>query len=234
MATTAARRRSARLAAPAWLDGRLLLGVALVAISVVGGLVFWGSARETVPVLVAAEDLPAGHVLQASDLSVAQVKVDGRLSSLSVPDSELTSVVGRTLAGSVYAGEMLVRPNLASGPTIGPTEVGMTVPVNAEAVFSGLRPGDAVAVLATRDKDKPTSQTVTLLERAVVYDMAREPGRVAVSRGCDREQQERGLTNVTLIVPRAEAERIAHAVVNWQLTLALLPPPANPSQRSSP
>ncbi|MPZ49726.1 MAG: hypothetical protein GEU75_10620 [Dehalococcoidia bacterium] len=224
MATTAARRRSARLAAPAWLDGRMLLGAALVAISVAGGVIFWGAARETAPVLVASADLPAGHVVTTSDLTVAEVKLDARLSSLAVPEADLNTVVGRTLAGRVHAGEMLVRPDLASGPTIGATEVGMTVPVNADAVYSGLRPGDAVAVLATRDKDKPTSQTVTLLERAVVYELAREPGRLAVSGGSDGEPEDRALTNVTLIVPRAEAERLAHAVVNWQLTLALLPP----------
>jgi Flp pilus assembly protein CpaB len=224
MATTAVRRRSARLAAPTWLDGRMLLGVALVAISVVGGVIFWGAARETAPVLVAASDLPAGHVVTASDLTVADVKLAGRLESLAVPEADLSSVVGRTLAGRLYAGEMLVWPNLASGPTIGASEVGMTVPVKPEAMYSGLRPGDAVAVLATRDKDKPTSQTVTLLDRAVIYETAREPGRIAVSRDSGSDEQDRGLTNVTLIVPRADAERLAHAVVNWELTLALLPP----------
>jgi Flp pilus assembly protein CpaB len=184
---------------------------------------FWGAARETAPVVVAARDLPPGHVIQASDLEVEEVKLDGRLSSLAVPEAELDTLVGRTLSGRVHAGEMLVGPDLASGARIGPGEVGMTVPVNADAVFSGLSPGDAVAVLATRDKDKPTSQTVTLLERAVVYEMAREPGRIAVSSGSGDDQEQRGLTNVTLVVPRVEAERLAHAVVNWELTLALLP-----------
>lgn len=203
----------------------MVLGVALVAVSVLGGVIFWGAAKETAPVLVAASDLQAGHVVSASDLSVAEVKLDGRLATLAIPDSELNAVVGRTLAAPVHAGEMLIAADLASGPTIGATQVALTVPVSPEALYAGLRPGDAVAVLATRDKDKPTSQTVTLLERAVVYETAREPSRLAVSRGDDSQRQEGGLTNVTLIVPRAEAERLAHAVVNWQVTLALLPPP---------
>jgi Flp pilus assembly protein CpaB len=229
MATTATRRRPTRLAVAAWLDGRMLLGAALVAVSVAGGIIFWGASRETAPVLVAAADLPPGHVVQASDLTVAEVKLDARLSSLAMREAELNSVVGRTLGSGVHAGEMLVRPDLASGPTIGATEVGMTVPVNTDAVYSGLRQGDVVAVLATRDKDKPTSQTVTQVERAVVYELAREPGRLSVGRASDGEQEERGLTNVTLIVPRAEAERLAHAVVNWELTLALLPPQGSAS-----
>src|SRR5688572_26627134 len=122
MATTAVRRRSARIAAPAWLDGRMLLGVALVAISVAGGVIFWGTARETAPVLVAVSDLPPGHVLQPADLAVAEVKLDGRLAALALPETELNDIVGRTLAGRVHAGEMVVRPDLASGPRIGPSE----------------------------------------------------------------------------------------------------------------
>jgi len=211
----------------------MLLGVALVALSVVGGLLFWGAARETVPVLIADSALPPGHVIQASDLSIAQVKLDDRLSSLAIPEADRSAVIGRVVSNDVHAGAMLLWPDLATGSVLGQNEVAMTVPVQAEAVYSRIRPGDAVAVLATRDKDKPQSQTVTLLERAVVYDVTFEPGRLTVGRSADGEEA-RGLTNVTLIVPRAEAERLAHAVVNWELTLALLPPEPGASQSSGP
>jgi len=202
----------------------MLLGVALVAASVVGGLLFWGSARETVPVLVAARDIPAGHVIGADDLSVARVRVEGSLSSLAIREGELDQVKGRTTGTAVHAGEMVVWPDLASGPVIGPNDVAVTVPVEADAVYPGLRPGDAVAVLATSDRGKPESRTVTLLERAIVYHVSLEPGRTAMGRGGDGGQEERRLTNVTLVVPKSEAERVAHAVVNWDLTLALLAP----------
>src|SRR3990172_10924224 len=71
MATAATRRRWTRFGAPARVDGRMLLGVALVAAAVIGGLLFLGSARETVPVLVAARDLPPRPLLPAYHLSVA-------------------------------------------------------------------------------------------------------------------------------------------------------------------
>ena len=224
MATTTARRRWMGLAAPARVDGRMLLGVALVAASVVGGLLFWGSTSETVPVLVAARDIPAGHVIQADNLSVARVRLEGSLSSLAIQDGELDQVAGRTTGTVVHAGEMVVWPDLASGPVIGANDVAVTVPVEADAVYPGLRPGDVVAVLATSDRGKPESRTVTLLERAVIYDVSLEPGRIAIGRGSDGGEEDRGLTNVTLVVPRSEAERLAHAVVNWDLTLALLAP----------
>jgi len=202
----------------------MLLGVALVAASVVGGLLFWGSTSETIPVLVAARDIPAGHVIQADDLSVTRVRLEGSLSSLAVREGELDQVTGRTTGTVVHAGEMVVWPDLASGPVIGANDVAVTVPVEADAVYPGLRPGDVVAVLATSDRGKPESRTVTLLERAVIYDVSLEPGRIAIGRGSDGGEEDRGLTNVTLVVPRSEAERLAHAVVNWDLTLALLAP----------
>lgn len=202
----------------------MLLGAALVAASVVGGLLFWGSASETVPVLVAAREIPAGHVIEANDLSVTRVRLEGSLSSLAVREGEVDQVTGRTAGTAVHAGEMVVWPDLAPGPVIGPNDAAVTVPVEADAVYPGLRPGDAVAVLATSNKGKPESRTVTLLERAVVYHVSLEPGRIAIGRGSDGSEEGRGLTNVTLVVAKSEAERLAHAVVNWDLTLALLAP----------
>lgn len=228
---SATRSQSSRLSL-AWFDGRLLFGVVLVAVSTIGGLVFWNATRETVPVVVASTDLFPGHILQASDLNIAEVKVDGELAALSIPGEDLNAVIGQSLSVTVHAGEMLVRPDLASGSLIGPDEVGITVPVDAEAVYAGMRPGDAVTVLATRDVNSANSQTITLLERVDVYEISREPGRLAVSRGSDAGTEERGVANVTLIVPRAEAERLAHAVVTWRITLAILPP--GPAQESGP
>lgn len=219
MATTAAPGRWTRLTVPGRVDGRMLLGVALVAVSVIGGLLFWGSARETVPVLVAARELPAGHVIQRNDLSVARLKTDGALASLTISESELDSVVGSTLGNAVHAGELVVKPDLATGIIIGPKEVAITMPVRADAVYPGLREGDAVTVLATPTEAE--GLTVTILDRAVVYDVSLEPGRIAIGRDSGTTE-DRGLTNVTLVVPRVETERVAQATVKWTVTLALL------------
>ena len=105
---------------------------------------------------------------------------------------------------------------------IGPNDVAVTVPVKADAVYARLRRGDEVAVMATSDKGKPQSLTVALLERATVYDVALESSRVSLGGGSD--EQDGRLTNVTLLIPRSEAERVAHAVVNAELTLLLLAP----------
>jgi hypothetical protein len=61
---------------------------------------------------------------------------------------------------------------------IGPGEVAITIPVNADSVYPGLRPGDAVTVLGTAGGSQADGPTLTVLERALVYDVspnARQP-----------------------------------------------------------
>jgi Flp pilus assembly protein CpaB len=219
MATSAAPQRWTRLVSAGRIDGRMLLGIALVAVSIIGGLLLWGSASDTTAVVVANKDMPQGHVIEAGDLSTTQLRAEGGLSSLLIPQAEVASLVGRTLGTRVVAGEPVIRPDLSSGPVIGPGEVAITIPVNADAVYPGLRPGDAVTVLGTAGGSQADGPTVTVLERALVYDVSAE--RSPTTIGSDG-QSTRGLTNVTLVVPSGVAEQVAHAAVSWTVTLALL------------
>jgi hypothetical protein len=63
----------------------MLLGVALVAVSIIGGLLLWGSASDTTAVVVANKDMPQGHVIEAGDLSTTELRAEGGLSSLLIP-----------------------------------------------------------------------------------------------------------------------------------------------------
>jgi Flp pilus assembly protein CpaB len=111
---------------------------------------------------------------------------------------------------------------------LGPDEVAITLPVRADSVYHQLRPGDAVMVLATRDDGKPTSQTSTLLTRATVYSVLLKPSTVAVRSTTADDAAPATVSTVTLLVPRAEAEGLAHAAVNAAITLAVLPPQQEP------
>jgi Flp pilus assembly protein CpaB len=207
------------------LDVRLLAGLALVAVAVVGGLSLWRQAQITTPVVVAAREIAPGHAIERSDLEVTQARLEGPLAALALSEAEISAVVGRTASGAIHAGELVMRPDLGTGPVIGPDQLAVTVPVQADAVYARLRRGDEVAVMATSDKGKPQSLTVALLERATVFDVALESSRVSLGGGGNSEEDGR-LTNVTLLIPRADAERVAHAVVNAELTLLLLAPDA--------
>ena len=205
------------------LDVRLLAGLALVAVSVVGGLGLWRQAQITTPVVVAAREIAPGHVIERGDLAVAPARLPGPLAALALPETELGAAVGRTATGAIHAGELVVRPDLGSGPVIGPDELAVTIPVEDDAVYARLRRGDAVAVMATSDRGRPESRTVALLERATVYAVALESTRVSLGGSGDASADGRP-ANVTLLIPRARAEAVAHALVNAALTLLLLAP----------
>jgi len=66
-----------RLATPGWLDGRLVLGVLLVLVSVVVGARVLSSADRSQTVWAAARDLAPGSVLTADDLHRTRVRLFG-------------------------------------------------------------------------------------------------------------------------------------------------------------
>src|SRR5690606_36224754 len=113
--------------------------------------------------------------------------------------------------------------DLGSGPALGPGEVAVTVAVGADTVYGQLRRGDEVAVVETTEPGRPGSATELLLERATVYHVAVDTSRLGIG-GAASEEGGR-IANVTLIVPRVDAERVVHALVNGRLTLVLVPAP---------
>ncbi|PKN82960.1 MAG: hypothetical protein CVU47_01335 [Chloroflexi bacterium HGW-Chloroflexi-9] len=218
--TTAGRARS--WAVPR-VDLRILIGIGLVAVALAGGLTLANSLRITDPFVVAARTIPAGHVIEAADLAVGEARLEGSLGALAFAGSDLASIVGQTAGRPIHEGALVLRPDLGAGPVLGPDDVAVTVAMSADAVFGNLRRGDQVAVMATSEPGRPQSQTGTLLERATVYHVAFDASRVSIGGGGGSEEDGR-ITNVTLVVPRAEAEAVTHALVNGRLTLLPVAP----------
>lgn len=216
-------RRRANVALPFRVDRRMLAGVLLVVVSLAGGLLLWRSATGTTPILVAARDLPPGHVIQREDLQVGEARLDGSLASMALTEADLDAAVGRTTSTTIHAGEMVVAPDLASGPLLGADEVAVTIPVAADTIYPGLRPTDQVALLATSNAGKLESKTVTLLDRTTVFAIGLERRVIRSSTSSDPND---GATvaNITLAVPRSQAEAVAHAVANATITVVLLAP----------
>lgn len=221
MTTIAAPRRSLPAEVRARFDLRMLVGgmIALVAVGV--ALAVWDAGRITVPVLAVSHELPAGHLLTANDLTTARVRLPAAQLARTLPAAEHDRIVGRALVGPAAAGDLLSGSRLATGVTLSPDDLAITVPVRTDTVYPRLRPGDAVTVLATRDRGKPSSQTGTLLPRATVYAVAAEAA-ISSSAGGEADPHRR-LTNVTLVVAAVDAEALTHAAVNFDLTLALQP-----------
>src|SRR5205807_9008474 len=86
-----------------------LVGVALVLVALIGFLAVYSATTNRTPVLVTARDLPAGAVLGASDVRVAELAGDRRVLDGLVPERDLGAVLGRRLATSLPAGSPLAQ-----------------------------------------------------------------------------------------------------------------------------
>lgn len=160
---------ASRLAPPGWLDGRLLLGVLLVLVSVVvGANVLSGADRSTL-VWVTTRALASGAQLTDDDLEQGRVRLfDSSGSYLSG-----AKPVGYVLRRSVGAGELLPTAAMAR-PGEDLDYRAVTVPVPAGHLGPDLRPGQQVDVYVTPADDKATAgqqaprlvlRSVTVLQR---------------------------------------------------------------------
>lgn len=110
MSETPASPKASRLATPGWLDGRLVLGVLLVLVSVVVGARVLSSADRSTLVYAVTKDLAAGSVLQSGDLEQVRVRLFDNAGSYvaAAGDPPLGYVVRR----GVGTGELLPRDAL--------------------------------------------------------------------------------------------------------------------------
>jgi Flp pilus assembly protein CpaB len=129
-----------------WHRGLLAAGLAAAAVAL--GIHAADAEPETVPMVVAARDLPGGSLLQRSDLVTIDVL------PASVPAGVLASIdtaVGRLLAGPARRGEpvtdvRLVGPSLVQG--WGDDLLAVPVRVADPGAVSIARPGELVDLIA--------------------------------------------------------------------------------------
>ena len=145
MSDTPGSPRAARLASPSWFDGRLVLGVLLVLVSVLVGAKVLSSADRSQQVWVASHDLAAGTVLTAGDLEVGRVRLFGSSGRYAASTSGLS---GYVLLRSLGAHELLPVAAL-SKPDEQVAARDVSVPVTSGHAPSDLRHGDQVDVYVT-------------------------------------------------------------------------------------
>jgi hypothetical protein len=131
-----------RLKRPGWTDPRLLIGLALVVLSVWGTTAIVARADRTEPVLAARDTLTPGTVLSEDVVVTLNVSVgEGYVSADSAPWG---SVVTRT----IMPGELVPASALADAGDVGlrPVAVESSLPLAA-----GIIPGAVVDVWLTRE-----------------------------------------------------------------------------------
>jgi len=124
-----------------------LAGALLVLVALVGYWSVYRASTNRTPTLVADHPLSAGTVLRPTDLRTGELAGDARTISALVPERDLDSVLGHTLATAVPAGAPLPRAALG-GQAQASSAFTLVVPA-LHALADALAPGDRVTVLAT-------------------------------------------------------------------------------------
>lgn len=137
--------------------------LALLLVALAGVLALIRPVGEPVgePAVIARADLPAGHVLSATDLQPVR--------RAELPDGVIAApagATGRTLSAAVRRGELLTDARIVArdGPQPGPDRVATPVRLADQQSVDLLAPGMHVTLIAVTDTDGST----TLAQDAVV------------------------------------------------------------------
>lgn len=187
-----------RLRRPGWKDPRLLIGLLLIAVSIVGVSAIVSAADRTTPYYVAKSTLTPGTVLAIDDLAVAHVRI-GSGGYLLADGTAEAEPWGQVVTRVVEEGELLPAGALASADAFDsrPVAVVTTSPVSAD-----VRPGSVVDVWVTASGGEGPPDSTLVGEGLVVADVNRDQG--AFSAGSSE--------TVYVVVPRAGLEGFLEAL----------------------
>ena len=149
MPDSPASPRATRLAAPGWLDARLVLGVLLVLVSVVVGARALSTADRSQLVWAATRDLAVGSQLEADDLTAVRVRLFEQTDLYAGAGGQ--KPVGYVLRQSVGAGEFLPQRSVTTPQTDVDFRY-VTVPVEAGHYPPTLQDDQRVDVWVTPER----------------------------------------------------------------------------------
>jgi len=136
-----------RSASATWRDPRLIVGVVIVAVSVLAGVKLFSGADDTVSVWTVTTDLRSGTVVVVDDLARRDVRFTDVADADRYVSAESGIPADTTLVRDVGVGELL--PRAALGSASDPALVEVPVAVAAEALPSTVRAGSVVDVWVT-------------------------------------------------------------------------------------
>jgi hypothetical protein len=140
---------------PGWRDPRILVGVVIVAVSVLVGVKVLASADDTVGVWAVRKDLPAGTRVAAGEVRRVQIRFDSRDAADRYLSADDPLPSGSVLQRAVGKGELLPRNALAEADQ---ALVEVPVSVEVEEVPATVDEGSVVDVWVT-------PQTATTADR---------------------------------------------------------------------
>ncbi|PJJ71268.1 hypothetical protein CLV46_0810 [Diaminobutyricimonas aerilata] len=189
-------------------DPRLLIGLALVAVSVAGVVALLGAADTSVPVYAAREALAPGDEIDAGDLVAVEARIDDAESHYLLASALPSS--GAVVTRAVGAGELV--PLSAVGRADSGRLAAVVLPLGG-ALAEGVREGRAVDVWVAREsEDGRVEAPSVLVSGATVARIVETDGLVV-----DDEA-----VQVEVLVPTGRLARVIEAVAAGDV-LSLVP-----------
>lgn len=187
---------------------------ALLVLGLGGGFGYlYSTAGEKVPVVVVAQPVAVGEVIERSDLSTVDVAGD----ITAIAGANLQSVVGQRAAVALLPHTLLQRSMVTDVDPMpaGQVQVGVAVK-GGQLPADGLVPGDRVQVLALPSGQQESGtggdagKPVVLVDAATVYAAHPDPVQA-------------GGTLLTLLVPAADGPAVAAAGASATAALVKVP-----------
>lgn len=172
-----------------WKDPRLVVGVALVAVSALLGATLLGGGDTTVGVWAARTTLASGQDVGPGDLVRREVRFADQADADRYLSADALLPEGAVLARDVGAGELLPRAAVGTGSGAAAVEVPLSVP--AEAVPATVRAGSVVDVWVTPDPhlapsgaaEDDRAESRLVLAQVPVLAVSRSGGALGPSAG---------------------------------------------------
>ncbi len=206
--TPAAESVKTRPATPRRNRSRIGIGVLVIVLSVLGVVALVGRGAERQSVLVLTGDVPAGMVIEATDLDSIELPLDTGLATLTT--AEASNVVGQVAAVSLVRGTLLTDAHLAAEARVpeGMALLGAVLDPGQYPV--GLREGDSVLLVETSPSGTAgIDREPVALGEAEVREIAEPPtgGSALV---------------VSLLVPAESAKSVSVAGAQGRISLVVV------------
>lgn len=181
-------------------------GVVVVVIGALAAYWFSQSAAERIDVVAMAQDVGWGEQIQSNDLQRVEVVADPGVTPL--PWSDAASLVGKYATSKLWAGT-LISAKAVTGQRVleaGQALVGLSVKAG-QMPTSQLQPGDSVQLVTVPEQNSTDSP----------------PGPVAATVYRTSAAVSGGFVPIDVIVPQADAARLATVSAAGRIVVVLLP-----------
>lgn len=192
------RPSALRIQRPQWRDPRLIIGMLLVAVSIIAGAAFATRVSQTTPVLAVRADVVAGDRLSADNFVSVDVRLGDSAARYVASPSEIPE--GAIALDSMRAGELLALSSVGQPESLALRPVVIDV---TSTVTRGVKAGDTVEIwhTTTPARQADASASAQLLFEGAVVRHVHEGAGIGSQRGA-----------IEVLVPRDDVPRILEAL----------------------